>query len=497
MKSRRPLLLIVVSALALRFLLMPVLPLVDTTEGRYAVVAQEMALTDDWVTPKVWIEGELIPFLGKPPLFFWLAAGSMKLFGINELSARLPSWLAMLGVVALMGFILRRFVDERTSWLAMALTLACPVFLGLGGAVATDMLLAAFVAGAVLVYLAFALETEKRLRRRWSLLLFTLLAGGFLTKGPVALALFGMPVLAWTILYRKWDLLRDHAWGRGILLFLALVVPWFWLCEIRNPGFLEYFFVNENFLRFVTPNYGDRYGNGHIFPRGSALVMLFLATMPWSPYALWLGWRRRRDVSLRPSNQMVGLLFLGFLVPTLFWCLARQLLITYLLPMVPLFCAWLALVLPRGGLLQRRPGRVIGAVLGTVAVLGCTLGPMVCADRSAKGIVTCGQRRVGSMLIFTRRVPYSAYFYGRGSVLPHPKWPVAQATRLALSMGDSAVLVMKDYCLEDIPDEMAPHVRQVAAAGKYVLLVPEDQSAQLSASECRVVGHNSTPYILP
>jgi 4-amino-4-deoxy-L-arabinose transferase-like glycosyltransferase len=377
--------------------------------------------------------------------------------------------------VALMGFILRRFVDEQTSWLAMALTLACPVFLGLGGAVATDMLLAAFVAGGVLVYLAFALETEQRLRRHWSLLLFALLAGGFLTKGPVALALFGMPVLAWTILYRKWDLLRDHAWGRGILLFLALVVPWFWLCEIRNPGFLEYFFVNENFLRFVTPNYGDRYGNGHIYPRGSALVMLLLATMPWSPYALWLGWQRRRGLSLRPGNQMVGLLFLGFLVPALFWCLARQLLITYLLPMVPLFCAWLALVLPRGGLLRRYPGRAMGAVLGTVAVLGCTAGPKVCARRSAKGIVRSAKMRVGAMLIFARRVPYSAYFYGRGIVFPHPKCPVVEATRLALSMQDSAVLVMKGCYLEDIPDGMAQQLRQVATAGRYALLVTEDQ----------------------
>lgn len=45
---------------------------------------------------------------------------------------------------------------------------------------------------------------------------------------------------------------------------------WFAACELRNPGFLPYFFVNENFLRFITPDYGDAYGNGHVYPRGAA-----------------------------------------------------------------------------------------------------------------------------------------------------------------------------------------------------------------------------------
>ena len=461
-------------AIAIRLLSLPLLPLVDTTEGRYAVVAQEMALSGDWTTPKVWIDGELIPFLGKPPLFFWLAAGGMKVFGINEFAARLPSWLAMVGLLVLMELTLRRVLPDRRRWLAIALTATCPVFLGLGGAVATDMLLASFVGGSVLAYLAFASEEAPARRARWSLVVFVLLAGGFLTKGPVALVLFGLPVLAWTILYREWGLLRHHAWGRGVLVFLLLVVPWFWLCESRNPGFLHYFFVNENLLRFASREYGDRYGNGHVYPRGSALVMLLIATLPWSLFSLPSGWRHRHAWSRRP-DRLASLLLLGFALPTLFWCLARQLLITYLLPMVPLFCAWLAMVLPADSLLRRRPVAAVGTVFALVALLACALGPAICHRRSAKGIVACAEKRVGSMAVFSRNVPYSAYFYGRGSVLPHPKWSVPEASVRVAEAPCPALLVVKRHNLDDLPAGMSRRFQEVGAAGDYVLLATSGQ----------------------
>jgi 4-amino-4-deoxy-L-arabinose transferase-like glycosyltransferase len=480
MTFRRALLYLIILAVGCRLLLMATLPLVDPTEGRYAVVSQEMALGGDWVTPKVWIDGELIPFLGKPPLFFWMAAASMHVFGVNEFAARLPSWLAMVALVALMGYILRRYTDERTSWLAMGLTVVCPVFLGLGGAVATDMLLALFVSGSILVYLAFAREDEPRLRHRWSLLLFAILAGGFMTKGPVSLALFGLPVLGWTILHRKWGLLRHHAWGPGIALFLALVVPWFWLCEVRNPGFLKYFFVNENLLRFVTHDYGDRYGNGHLFPRGSALVMLLIAALPWSFLGPWTWWRARRDSSYR-RDELTSLLFLGFLLPTLFWCLARQLLLTYLLPMVPLLCAWLAASLPRNALLYRRSARFVGAALAVLLVGGTLCVPIVSQTRSTKGAVVHGQKRVGSTLVFSRRVPYSAYFYGRGTVLPHPKWGTDEAARQTLLIGESAVLVVTEDQLADLSADMAGSLSTVGTVGRYHLLTTRGLPA--SASE--------------
>ena len=78
-------------ALLARCAAMCLLPLTDPTEGRYAQVSQEMVATGDWVTPRIWMNETHLPFMGKPPLFFWFAAGAMKLFGVNEFAARLPS----------------------------------------------------------------------------------------------------------------------------------------------------------------------------------------------------------------------------------------------------------------------------------------------------------------------------------------------------------------------------------------------------------------------
>jgi 4-amino-4-deoxy-L-arabinose transferase-like glycosyltransferase len=68
----------VIILLAARCVMLWVLPLSDPTEGRYAVVAKEMAVSGDWVTPHLWMDGQSVPFLGKPPLYFWSAAACMR-----------------------------------------------------------------------------------------------------------------------------------------------------------------------------------------------------------------------------------------------------------------------------------------------------------------------------------------------------------------------------------------------------------------------------------
>lgn len=84
---------ILLAALAVRTVAMGFLPLTDATEGRYALVAKGMAETGDWITPRVWMFDKNIPFSASP-LFFWAAAASMRLFGINEFASRLPSTVA-------------------------------------------------------------------------------------------------------------------------------------------------------------------------------------------------------------------------------------------------------------------------------------------------------------------------------------------------------------------------------------------------------------------
>ncbi|MCK5801248.1 MAG: glycosyltransferase family 39 protein [Lentisphaeria bacterium] len=469
----RKLLLATLLVLAVRLALLPLLPLTDPTEGRYATIGQEMTLGGDWVTPRVWIGAEKIPFLGKPPLHFWMTAACMKLLGVNEVSARLPAFLATLGLLVILWLVIRRRHGAETAASAVGITATCGVFWALAGAVATDMTLAATSCAATLCYMAFLQSDERRERTQWSLAVFFFLGLAFMTKGPVALILFGLPIFLWTLLNRQWQTLWGHAWLRGMLIFLVITVPWFALCELRNPGFCRYFFINENLLRFLTPAYGDRYGNGHIYPRGSAIVMMLLASMPWSLVALVQLWhlRGKRKWSAMVRNPVTGIALLGVVSITLFWCLARQLLITYLLPAVPLLAVWVALQI-------KSRERLLACVwaYGGICLVGTFIAvPLLWGDRSLKHALAQLDRNSPTkeqLLVFVRRTPYSAFFYARGRVVAHPKEGVGASVERAVALDDPCVLVFRRKYVNRVPPKLRDAFEVIQDTGGWVVCRP-------------------------
>lgn len=447
----------VVTVMIIRLVLMLLLPLTDPTEGRYANTGREMALRGDWVTPHVWVGGELVPFLGKPPLHFWAEAVCVKIFGDNEFAVRLPAWLGASALLGIMWFVLARFRDRWIATTAVVITVTTGLFWGLAGAVATDMSLAATASGAVICYMGFVLSDSKRLQTFLSLCVFILLALAFLTKGPVGLVMFGLPVFFWTLINKRWDTLKNHAWVSGSLLFLILTVPWFVISERHNPGFLHYFFINENFLRFVTPNYGDLYGSGHIYPRGSAIGMLLVGALPWSLFLPVLLWRQRskekRMTMLR--DPMGGMAFLGVVSITLFWCFARQLLTTYLLPAIPLLAVWLALRIPKA----KAVPRVAWSMVLCLLVSAVIILPVMAGKHSLRYVlreINQEETLADSRFLFVRKTPHSAYFYTRKQIISHPRESVSRSLETGKMAGPEALLVFKKkYYSRTSPEDRA------------------------------------------
>jgi hypothetical protein len=195
-----------------------------------------------------------------------------------------------------------------------------------------------------------------------------------LAKGPGAVALSGLPIFIYVCAGKRWKELLQHAWVAGPLVFLAITLPWYARMALRDPGFLEYFFINENFLRFLTPEYGDRYGSGHDTFKGMALVWFLVASLPWLPLAVGAGLRARgrrmaawKDFSGRPE---LALPLLGCLCMVAFWCLTSRALLPYLLPASPLVAMWAAVKLDEWGVLDSpRWARAFKAV----AILACVV----------------------------------------------------------------------------------------------------------------------------
>src|SRR5215510_11290026 len=79
--------LIVVTLAVCYFSNLGAIGFVGPDKPRYAWIARDMAETGDWVTPRLYGR----PWFEKPPLFYWMAGASFKLFGVSEATARFPS----------------------------------------------------------------------------------------------------------------------------------------------------------------------------------------------------------------------------------------------------------------------------------------------------------------------------------------------------------------------------------------------------------------------
>lgn len=217
---------------------------IDYDEGYYAQAAQRMAERDDWVTP--YANG--VRFLEKPPLLYWVTAASFKIFGFNEFALRLPTALAVIAIVWVVMLTARRAADEQAALIAgMSTAFSAGTYLFTRETL-HDVWLVLFLAVAMHAFLEWYLDPLRSLRP--ALLFYAAAAGAVLCKGMIGIAFPVGIVAIFFLLSRERPGWRTLHLLPGSLLFLALTVPWHWLAAARNQGFLEFFFVGEQFLRF-------------------------------------------------------------------------------------------------------------------------------------------------------------------------------------------------------------------------------------------------------
>lgn len=289
--------------------------LLGPDEPRYAAVAREMLQSRDFVTPRLhgnaWFE--------KPVLFYWSAALSFALFGINEFAARLPSALAASASVYFMYMVCRKLWGQLVG-LSASLMLASSVgYFAFARAAAMDMLLAACLAVALLAFLR-GCNTSDASRRRWFAAFYGLIGLGVLAKGPVAIllpvvSLAGYQLFNWrTGEWKNWHL-------RYVWITLAVASPWYIAVMVANGfSFIRVFFLEHNFGRFATTVFGHQKPIYYYIP---ALILLML---PWTAMLI-PGLRRSLDRSDR-------ILLWFAIVPMVFFSLSGSKLPGYILPCI-------------------------------------------------------------------------------------------------------------------------------------------------------------------
>jgi Dolichyl-phosphate-mannose-protein mannosyltransferase len=225
-------------------------PLLSPDEGRNAEVAREMKVSGSWLVPTY----DGATYLDKPAFFFKSSALALSVFGDTAWAARLPSALsAWLWLLMLFAFC-RKVYGERTALLAVVVVVLTPLFQAFGRIVIFDMMLGLFVSLSILAGY-WAGQSEGRERQRWYLLA-TLAAGiATLVKGPVGFLVPFFVVSVYHVVSGRASRVASFFRLSHVLLFLAVVLPWFIGLSMACPDFPYYGIMKESISRFTTPEF--------------------------------------------------------------------------------------------------------------------------------------------------------------------------------------------------------------------------------------------------
>jgi 4-amino-4-deoxy-L-arabinose transferase-like glycosyltransferase len=354
--------------------------LMDDVDAVQAQIARNMITSGDWVTAR--LDG--VAYMEKAPLIYWAIAISYKIFGFHDWAARIPialSAMALAWITAAFGV----WAFGRRAGLYAGLCIATCIGLFLFTRILIpDVTLTADIALSMWAFLR-ALDEEERRPRLWAFILAVSLGISLLFKSligvvfPVAAAVVYLSFTRQLFVAKTWRRLHPLS---GFLIAIAIAAPWHVLATLRNPpyfdftlhsapgeyhGFLWFFFMNEQVLRFLNLRYPRDYNT---VPRVYFWLLHLVWLFPWSVYfpAVW-------KLSFRPIDRagrtrLLALCWAGFVLVFFTFSTTQE---YYSMPAYPAFALLLGSAMAMGGNWVRRGTRVLAVVFACAALAAGTL----------------------------------------------------------------------------------------------------------------------------
>lgn len=283
LNRRGPLLLLALAIGISFFLNLGGAPLFDRDEGAFSEATREMVESGNYISTT--LNGE--PRYDKPILTYYAQALGVALLGWNERGLRLHSALAAaLWVLAIWGFA-RREWDDTTGWVAGILAASSLWVVIIGRAATADALLNLFLA--LTLFDLYRFWKEKRRSPLYRVFLWSAL--GFLTKGPVAVAIPMAAAFFLAVVRGQLPRFFKAVFNPlGWILFLAVAGPWYWAVYARDgQAFIEGFFLSHNLDRFADTMEGHGGALFYFVPVALLIILphtsLFLKTLGRIPKA--------------------------------------------------------------------------------------------------------------------------------------------------------------------------------------------------------------------
>ncbi|MDD5064049.1 MAG: glycosyltransferase family 39 protein [Phycisphaerae bacterium] len=306
----------------------------DNHESFVSVAAREMLASGDWAWPTC--NGE--PRLQKTPLSYWLVAGLAKITGrVDEFAARMPSVIfAVLSVVAILYFV-NLWLSFRIAVISGAVWATSLCYLRYSHSARPEMALMFFVLLCFLSFYSAVIAKDRNKQIVYMLVFWISFALGNLAKGPAPLPLVLIPLFFYVAIFRQWRKLFNWVSVAGVIIFLAIVLPWplaiahkvNWDLMVWKHEFVDRFF--------------GTYAKGDYPPYFYFLIM-FRYIAPWAaflPLALaapfYKVWNKKRPVML--------FLWLWFVVNLVFLTINAGKRQHYILPSMPAMAILIGILL--------------------------------------------------------------------------------------------------------------------------------------------------------
>ncbi len=270
MTAGRPVLLYIalgLSALALASTL-PFDPL-DIDSSSYALIAREMieeSRTDDdegcvidsavsasgecaWWESYVFLRQGGRRYFDKPILTFWTVAASFSVFGFSNWAYRLPALLiTLISVYSIFRITVLISGDRRRGLIAALLYATAPGVFAMLLDTKIDVYLNAY-----LIFLHHAYYLGVKENRRWYLLMYLFAGLGFITKGPIAVAIPCISIGLDILVRRDWQRLGSMYLVPGILIALIPPAVWTFFLYLEYESYGPYYFLwLQSFGRFIS-----------------------------------------------------------------------------------------------------------------------------------------------------------------------------------------------------------------------------------------------------
>jgi 4-amino-4-deoxy-L-arabinose transferase-like glycosyltransferase len=349
--------------------------LMDDVDAVQAQIAKTMLLSGDWVTAR--LDGVL--YLEKAPLIYWTIAACYKVLGISDSVARLPVALSSVALALLTAaFGVWAFGKRAGLYAGLCMGTCVGLFLFTRIQI-PDVMLTFTIALSMWAFLR-ALDPEEAHPRLWAAILAAGLGTGLLLKSlvgvvfPVAAAVIYLFVTRQFFLLRTWQRLRPIS---GFFIALLIAAPWHVLATLRNPpyfawtlhsgpgqyhGFLWFYFINEQLLRFLNLRYPRDYNT---VPRLYFWLFHFLWLFPWSVYLPAAAKLSFKPVDRAGQTRLLALCWTGFLLVFFTFSTTQE---YYSMPCYPALALLIGAAMATDNAWIRRGSRVLGVIAALTAI---------------------------------------------------------------------------------------------------------------------------------